>query len=140
MIKFKNMVDGLAVASFVGTASAGALGSDELDTAPTCHKKDFLVKSMQEEDNDTPTGLRASNRDWKLEIYADSADGSWTVVGESLKDAGKSGKICRLNANFMGFPNEIHKEKFYQQYFASVPANQAKLNEFIRAAKGGGSK
>ncbi len=75
-----------------------------------------------------------------MKILADSQDGSWTLIGESLKPGAQKGIICNLNSDIMGFPSDIAQEKFYKTYFANVPANQAKLNEFIRAAKGGESK
>jgi hypothetical protein len=140
MIKFKNMIASLAVAASAGVASAGSLGQDGLDTAPSCSAKTTALESLSKVDNDTPTGIMASTKDWKMEILADPQDGSWTLVGESLKVGAQKNILCVLNTDIMGFPNEIAQEAFYKTYFVTVPVNQAKLNEFIRAAKGGGNK
>ncbi len=135
MMSFKNIVTGFAVASFASIASAGALGSDGIDTAPVCIPKDNLVKLIKANDNDLPTGLLGSNKAWKMELYADPSDGSWSLVGEKLND--KTGKACRLNSDVMGFPADIQSEKWYQQYFAQVPANKEKMNQIIQSIAAG---
>ena len=140
MIKSKQMMAGLAVAALAEIASAGSLDPDGLDTAPSCSAKITALESLRKVDNDTPTGITASNKDWKMEILADPQDGSWTLVGESLKAGAQKNILCVLNTDIMGFSNEIAQEAFYKTYFATVPANQIKLNEFIRAAKGGRNK
>jgi hypothetical protein len=140
MIKFKNIIAGLAVAAFAGVASAGDLGTDGLDTAPSCAERTNTLQSIKKITNDAPTGITAVSKQWKMELLADTQDGSWSLIGESLKPGAQKGIACSLNSDIMGFPNDIAQEVFYKKFFATVPANQVKLNEFIRSAKGGGSK
>ena len=110
MIKFRNIVSGLAAAALANSAAAGALGPDGLDTAPACGEKSTKLEAAKKVGNDVPTGLTASNKNWRMEILADPKGGSWILVGESLKVRAQKGVVCELNSDIMGFPADINQE------------------------------
>ena len=61
------------------------------------------------------TGIKASNEQWEMEIFANAETQSWTLVGKSLApEHAHSAKLCRL-ASALG--TTYAGEKWYLLYF-----------------------
>jgi len=64
----------------------------------------------------TPTGIKASNDKWEMEIYNNPETNSWTLVGKSKAPDASANKLCRL-ASAQQSPYAI--EKWYAMDFTA---------------------
>jgi len=88
----------------------------------------FRVKSaLTNFSKQAPTGIKASNDKWEMEIYSNAETQSWTLVGKSKAPDASPNKLCRL----AGGPgtNPYASEKWYAMDFTAnapkVAANEA---------------
>ena len=82
---------------------------------PVC-EVGYRVKSLLTNIAKQPsTGIKASNEQWEMEIFANPEPQSWTLVGKSLApEHAHSAKLCRL-ASALG--TSYAGEKWYLLYF-----------------------
>lgn len=119
---------GLAAAAFTVVAFALPAQAGEwererdtngLYKEPVCEigyrVKSLLVNIARQQ----PTGIKASNDKWDMEIYNNPETNSWTLVGKSkAPEAAHSSKLCRLAS---GLQTPYVQEKWYALDFAKQP-------------------
>ncbi|WP_137137928.1 hypothetical protein [Pseudomonas asiatica] len=86
---------------------------------PICAFHKSVRKSLEVFLDEVPTGLRAANGEWDMEILADPADGSWTLVGKSRDPEAKSYQLCHLARGLSDTP--YTQEVWYRKYFQGTP-------------------
>ena len=64
---------------------------------------------------ETPTGIKASNNTYNMEIYANKDTGSWKLMGINKNPATKFDHTCILQHGNSNFP--YTSEKFYAVFF-----------------------
>lgn len=122
---------GLAAAAFAIVAFALPVQAGEwererdpasgLFKEPDC-RMGYSIKGDLKMLKQDPTGHKASNSKWDMEIYSNAQTNGWTLVGKSkAPEAASSSKLCRLAS---GRQTPYEKEKWYAQDFAK-PSNIA---------------
>jgi hypothetical protein len=88
-----------------------------------CDSKENMEAFLQDELGEAPTGEKGSTPVFDMEIYADSSDGSWTILGrpnpdsEHVPDDIPEGLACYLGGGDSGYPDEVRQQDWYQQIF-----------------------
>ncbi|MCY1376574.1 hypothetical protein D9M69_640750 [compost metagenome] len=91
------------------------MDSEDLYKMPSCAYDAVVKKSLEIQLGEVPTGIKASNAKWDMELYANPQDGSWTLVGKDKTPEGNVNKSCRLAS---GAGNQPYtQQKWYGLYF-----------------------
>jgi len=110
----------MATSALSGTACASSPQLIERDAEgffkePSCDYHFYIKRGLSNFSGETPTGIKAQNEKWDMEIYADPADGSWTLVGKSRDPKANSSFLCKI-ANGMS-PAPYAQQVWYRNYF-----------------------
>lgn len=94
-------------------AQSALIDEEGFWTDPTCDTPAQLTERMKSSGK-TPTGIKASTKDWDIEIYENSVNGAWTALGIS-KEA-KYASACPLQS---GSSSKRYKDQlFYKRHFS----------------------
>lgn len=89
-------------------------GEDGMYKQPICDYSFRITKPLATMLKEVPTGLKASNDKWDMEIYANTQTGTWTLVGKSKDPAARSTQLCTLASSI---DRPYNKEKWFVAYF-----------------------
>ena len=81
---------------------------------PTCSYDFSIKRSLIKISGEEPTGIKASNSKWDMEIYANVKDRSWTLVGKSKDPSAPPNELCKLASSI---DKPYAQEKWYAAYF-----------------------
>jgi hypothetical protein len=93
---------------------------------PQCFESGQLDTILSQQTGDVPTQDVAKDvGPWsEIRIYADPADGSWSLVAKPGADLAKAigvpdgvGASCYLGGGDSGYPDEVKKDPGFQQLF-----------------------
>lgn len=116
----------LASSTIAGTAIADydiltrEQSAEGLFKEPTCDYEVRIKRSLSTLLGEQPTGIKASNSKWDMELYANPTDRNWTLVGKSREPTTSSIKrLCQLAR---GLPSRPYmQEVWYRKYFHGTP-------------------
>ena len=116
----------LVASAFSGAAYAQEKerGPDGLYKEPTCDFDFSIKKALSKMSGKVPTGLKASNSKWDMEIYANAQDKSWTLVGKSKDPSATQGELCKLASSI---DKPYDKEKWFAAYFTAPEADKPRI-------------
>ena len=107
----------LAASAFSGAAYAqeAERGPDGMFKEPSCDYDFTIKRSLEKIGKKIPTGIKASNDKWDMEIYANPTNGAWTLVGKSKTS--KTSDLCKLAS---GTSSPYTQEKWFTSYFGTA--------------------
>lgn len=82
---------------------------------PICNYDFYIKRSLFRFLNEKPTGITSQNQKWDMEIYADEAGGSWTLVGKSKDPKANPRFWCEIAKGMSTTP--YAQQVWYQNYF-----------------------
>ena len=88
--------------------------SEGFDKDPTCSYDFSIKRSLSKLGEKEPTGIKASNNKWDMEIYANATGKSWTLVGKSKDPSAAQDELCKLASSI---DKPYAQEKWYAAYF-----------------------
>lgn len=80
----------------VNALSTPAFANDELSQKPSCDMNFLVTDSLRDHAGVVPTGEKASNKQWDMEIYANPKTGTWVLLGKSKDPKADSEELCYL--------------------------------------------
>jgi len=87
-----------------------------LRTSPICDYSFRIIKSLSIMLEQEPTGIKASNDKWDMEVYV-SQTGNWALVGKSKDPNANSRHLCQLAKGQSTTP--YVQQVWYQSYFGT---------------------
>jgi len=99
---------------FATQAIAADLDSDGFRNDKTCDTMEVVKNSVTKLDKQQPTGLKASNAKWDMEMYQD-ADGRWSLVGinKSPKDKYEQARVLMSGPAKRPYASQPFYAKFF---------------------------
>lgn len=82
---------------------------------PVCGFHKSIIKTLAVFSKETPTGIKASNNKWDMEIYTNTETGTWTLVGKSKDPGAKKFQLCHIALGVSSQP--YTQQKWYDLYF-----------------------
>ncbi|MNG36589.1 hypothetical protein D3C84_1236660 [compost metagenome] len=76
------------------------------------------MKDMLVENSELPSGKKASNDKWDMEIYENKAAGLWSLLSRNKNPASEYEESCILKS---GYDTSYTQEKWYKKYFQQTP-------------------
>lgn len=110
----------LLTISLSAAAMTDPLGN-ELDVEglykePICGYDRVIQKGLKLMLSEDPTGIKAENDKWEMEIYTGQKYNSWTLVGKSKSPDSNPRKLCKLAGGIT--PDYPYQELiWYKKYF-----------------------
>ncbi len=83
---------------------------------PLCGARRNINRSLLTIAGQEPTGIKASNDKWDMEIYQNKARGDWTLVGQSKDPEVPAFMGCMLSKGLSN--NPYTSQKWYAENFA----------------------
>lgn len=90
-----------------------------LRSNPTCGHEQITERYFVKIRNQPPSGIKAENDKWKMEIYANKETGDWVVLGRSKTADADQTKLCGLAVG----QGSYEQFKWYREYFAKKPVH-----------------
>lgn len=85
---------------------------------PACGFHENIKKYLEVLSGQTPSGIKASNDKWDMEIYSNPQKNTWTLVGKSRAPGAKNKfQLCYLAQDAANEP--YAGQKWYELYFKS---------------------
>ncbi|WP_042955277.1 hypothetical protein [Pseudomonas sp. G5(2012)] len=92
------------------------LDVEELYKQPICGYDRVIKKGLKLVLGEEPTGIKAENDKWELEIYTDPKHNTWTLVGKGKSPDSNPRKLCHL-AKGITSDNPYQEAIWYKKYF-----------------------
>lgn len=107
----------LAISALPGISNADQreLDAEGFYKEPVCGHHALIKQSLSIMVGEEPTGIKASNAKWDMEIYLNKKDGSWTLLGKSKDGSVPSYKVCSLASSL---DSPFDQQKWYTTYFS----------------------
>lgn len=107
----------LSTVAFSAQAAEPEYDSYGLRSNPTCAREQSTERYYVKIRNQPPSGIKAENDKWKMEIYANKETGDWIVLGRSKTADIDQTKLCGLAVG----QGPYQQFKWYQEFFAKKP-------------------
>lgn len=83
---------------------------------PACSFHENIKKYLEILSSQTPSGIKASNDKWDMEIYSNPEENTWTLVGKSRAPGAKNKvQLCYIAQDAANEP--YTEQKWYKLYF-----------------------
>ncbi len=107
----------LDTVAFSAQAAEPEYDSYGLRSNPTCASEQGILRYYVKIRNQPPSGIRADNDKWMMEIYANNETRDWIVLGRSKNIDFDQTKLCGLAVG----QGPYEQFKWYQEFFAKKP-------------------
>ncbi len=89
---------------------------------PACGFHTNIKKYLEVMSGQSPTGIKASNDKWDMEIYSNTQNNTWTLVGKSKDPSAKKFQLCYIAQGTSDQP--YAQQAWYQAYFGKTDIPQ----------------
>lgn len=107
----------LGTVAFSAQAAEPEYDSYGLRSNPTCASEQSTERYFVRIRNQPPSGIKAENDKWKMEIYTNKETRDWIVLGRSKTTDIDQTKLCGLAVG----QGPYEQFKWYQEFFVKEP-------------------